>query len=74
MSLIRNSVQYSMKKSSNRKSKGDKIKKCHMCEQTLSREYEGLFSHCFECGLKRLEKLGFNFDPCLICNKGNNSE
>lgn len=45
------------------------IKKCHWCKKELSRSLENLFQHCFECGLKRLEKLKLAFEPCPVCKK-----
>lgn len=42
-------------------------KYCHQCSKELKRPLEDIFSHCFECGLKRLEKLTPNFEPCNFC-------
>lgn len=43
--------------------------KCHKCKKKLDRPFEKLFSHCFECGLWRLEKLTPDYDPCPACVK-----
>lgn len=45
------------------------VKKCHICRKALSRSFENLFLHCFECDLKRLELLTFDHEPCKICKK-----
>lgn len=45
-------------------------KKCHQCSKTLKRPFENFFNHCYECGLKRLDKLTPSFEPCQICAKG----
>jgi len=42
---------------------------CHICGNILSGKLEPLFSHCFDCNVKRIEQMTFDFDPCPICNK-----
>ena len=43
------------------------MKQCHICNKELKRPFEKLFNHCYECGLKRLENLQYDFEPCEFC-------
>ncbi len=49
-------------------------KNCHICNKKLSRKFESLFLHCFECNLQRLEEMTVDFDPCVLCNKRRNTK
>jgi len=42
---------------------------CHWCGKKLERNFEKYFIHCFECCLKKLEKLTSDYDPCPACRK-----
>jgi hypothetical protein len=44
-------------------------KKCHWCKKELRRTLEQIFTHCFECNLKRLDEMTPSFEPCTTCRE-----